>query len=393
MTSIFPIDPTRPSRGSGGFIALLALLLSGPALAQMQPTSMSHYTLLKQALGRYQGLATDPGLTRLPPLPARSVKPGEAYAGSQALRRLLVTVGDMPASAPQGTPGVLDDALALGLRNFQRRHGLAVDGVLGRGTWAALVTPLTRRVQQIEHTLKRWEQLPANPGPRTLFINIPPFRLIGLRTPQDTEAQMLRMDVVVGRNEDRLRTPTMVTELTDVIFHPYWDVPTSILRTELLPQIRKDPKYLEANHLEIVAAGSVVPGDAAGIELLATGKARLRQQPGADNALGRVKFVLSNDMSIYLHDTPATALFARARRAFSHGCVRVSDPAALAQFALQDVPAWSPERIEEMMGGEQTLRVHLPAPIRVYFVYGTALALEDGEVRFYDDVYGLDGPG
>lgn len=393
MTSIFPIDPTRPSRRRGGFIALLALLLSGPALAQMQPTSMSHYTLLKQALGRYQELAADPGLTRLPPLPARSVKPGEAYAGSQALRRLLVTVGDMPATAPQGAPGVLDDALALGLRNFQRRHGLAVDGVLGRGTWAALVTPLTRRVQQIEHTLKRWEQLPANPGPRTLFINIPQFRLIGLRTPQDTEAQMLRMDVVVGRNENRLRTPTMVTELTDVIFHPYWDVPASILRNELLPQIRKDPKYLEANHLEIVAAGSVVPGDAAGIELLAAGKARLRQQPGADNALGRVKFVLSNDMSIYLHDTPATALFARARRAFSHGCVRVSDPAALAQFALQDVPAWSPERIEEMMGGEQTLRVHLPAPIRVYFVYGTALALEDGEVRFYDDVYGLDGPG
>jgi murein L,D-transpeptidase YcbB/YkuD len=374
-------------------MALLALLLAGPALAQMQPTSMPHYQLLKQALGRYQGLAADKGLPRLPPLPARSVKPGEAYAGSEALRRLLVTVGDMPQTAPQGAPGVLDDTLAQGLRNFQRRHGLTVDGVLGRGTWAALVTPLSRRVQQIEHTLKRWEQLPANPGPRTLFINIPQFRLIGLRTAQDTEAQMLRMDVVVGRNEDRLRTPTMVTELTDVIFHPYWDVPASILRNELLPQIRKDPKYLESNHLEIVAAGSVVPGDAAGIELLATGKARLRQRPGADNALGRVKFVLSNDMSIYLHDTPATALFARAQRAFSHGCVRVADPAALAQFALQDVPAWSPARIEEMMGGEQTLRVHLPAPIRVYFVYGTALALEDGEVRFYDDVYGLDGPG
>jgi L,D-transpeptidase YcbB len=374
-------------------MAVLALLLAGPAMAQMLPTSMPHYPLLKQALGRYQALAADPGLTRLPPLPARSVKPGDAYAGSEALRRLLVTVGDMPESAPHPAPGVLDEALAQGLRNFQRRHGLAVDGVLGRATWAALVTPLTHRVRQIEHTLQRWEGLPANPGPHTLFINIPQFRLIGLRTPQDTEAQMLRMDVVVGRNEDRLRTPTMVTELTDVIFHPYWDVPASILRKELLPLIRKDATYLAANHLEIVAAGSVVPADAAGVDLLAAGKARLRQRPGADNALGRVKFVLSNDMSIYLHDTPATALFARARRAFSHGCVRVSDPAALAQFALQDVATWSPARIEAAMGGEATLRVHLPSPIRVYFVYGTALALEDGEVRFYDDVYGLDGPG
>jgi L,D-transpeptidase YcbB len=372
---------------------LLALLLAGPALSQMLPTSMPHYQLLKQALGRYQALAADPGVSRLPPLPAGSVKPGDSYAGSESLRRLLVTLGDMPDSAATPVPGVLDDSLVGGLRNFQRRHGLTVDGVLGRSTWTALVTPLSRRVQQIEHTLRRWEELPANPGSRTLFINIPQFRLIGLRTAQDTEAQMLRMDVVVGRNEKRLRTPTMVTELTDVIFHPYWDVPSSILHNELLPQIRKNPKYLEANHLEIVAAGSVVPGDAAGIELLASGKARLRQQPGADNALGRVKFVLRNDMSIYLHDTPATALFARARRAFSHGCVRVSDPAALAQFALQDVADWTPERIEQQLGGEDSLRVHLPAPIRVYIVYGTALALEDGEVRFYDDVYGLDGPG
>jgi murein L,D-transpeptidase YcbB/YkuD len=108
--------------------------------------------------------------------------------------------------------------------------------------------------------------------------------------------------------------------------------------------------------------------------------------------LGRVKFVLSDDMAIYLHDTPSTALFARPRRAFSHGCIRVADPVALAQFALQDDPAWPPERIQATIDGDETLRVKLPAPIRVYVVYGTALALENGEVRFYDDVYGLDVP-
>jgi murein L,D-transpeptidase YcbB/YkuD len=288
---------------------------------------------------------------------------------------------------------VLDGPLADALRNFQRRHGLMDDGVLGPATWRALTTPLSQRVQQIERTLQRWEQLPANPGTRTLFINIPQFRLIGLHSAEDTEAQMLRMDVVVGRNESRLRTPTMVTDLTDVVFHPYWEVPASITRRELLPLIRSDPMYLQSHHMEIVAvSGSLLAADADGLAALASGRARLRQRPGPDNALGRVKFVLSDDMAIYLHDTPSTALFARPRRAFSHGCIRVADPVALAQFALQDDPAWPPERIQATIDGDETLRVKLPAPIRVYVVYGTALALENGEVRFYDDVYGLDVP-
>ncbi|HMA11411.1 MAG TPA: L,D-transpeptidase family protein [Steroidobacteraceae bacterium] len=375
-------------------MALLALVVTAPTLAQMLPTSMPHYRLLQQALTRYRTLAADPTLTRLPPLPARSVKPGEAYAGGEALRRLLRTTGDLTDATPPGSPAVLDAALVAALRHFQRRHGLTEDGVLGRATWRALTTPLAQRVKQIERTLQRWEQLPPSPGTRTIFINIPQFRLIGLHSAQDTEAQMLRMNVVVGRNERRLRTPSMVTELTDVIFHPYWDVPRSILRNELLPLIRRNPGYIESNNMEIVGAnGALLAADGAGLAALAEGRARLRQRPGPDNALGRVKFVLANDMAIYLHDTPATALFERARRTFSHGCVRVADPLGLAQFALQDAPAWPLERIQEMLDGGETLRVRLPAPIRVYIVYGTALALESGEVRFYDDVYGLDGPG
>jgi murein L,D-transpeptidase YcbB/YkuD len=375
------------------WLVLPALLIAAPAVAQMSPTSMPHYRLLQQALVRYRALATDTTLTQLPPPTTRSIRPGEPYAGSEKLRALLAAVGDITQPAAAEMPGVLDAQLSSALRNFQRRHGMTEDGVLGPATYRALTTPLAQRVKQIERTLLRWEQLPANPGPRTLFINIPQFRLIGLHSAQDTESQMLRMDVVVGRNEKRLRTPTLVTELTDVIFHPYWDVPSSILRNELLPQIRANPKYLENNHMEIVgASGSLLAADDAGIAALASGKARVRQRPGPDNALGRVKFILNNELSIYLHDTPATALFARPRRAFSHGCVRVADPPALARFALQDEPAWPPERIQAMLESDQTLRVKLARPIRVYMVYGTALALENGEVRFYDDVYGLDKP-
>jgi L,D-transpeptidase YcbB len=376
------------------WVALLGLLFAAPLAAQLVPTQLPHYALLQQALTRYRDLAADPTLTQLPPLPARSVRAGETYAGSEALRRLLRATGDLADPGPPIQPDVLDEPLASALRQFQRRHGLAVDGVLGRATLRALTTPLARRVQQIERTLQRWEALPPNPGSRTLFINIPQFQLIGLNSARDTEAQMLTMAVVVGRNEKRLRTPTMVTELTDVIFHPFWDVPSSITRNELLPLIRRSPSYVRDNHMEIVSAnGSLLAADEAGLQALAAGSARLRQRPGPDNALGRVKFVLSNDRAVYLHDTPAKSLFDLPRRAFSHGCVRVADPQALARFALQDEAAWPAERIDGLMNGTETLRVKLLHPIRVYFVYGTALALECGEVHFYDDVYGLDGPG
>jgi L,D-transpeptidase YcbB len=266
----FPISFRLSRARRGPAVAALLALFLAPAFAQMLPTSMPHYTLLQQALARYRILAADPTLTQLPALPARSVKPGEPYPGGVALRRLLTAMGDLSPSAPSSNPVVLDGPLVEALRHFQHRHGLTIDGVIGRATFRALTTPLAQRVRQIERTLHRWEQLPANPGSRTLFINIPQFRLIGLHSAQDTEAQMLRMDVVVGRDEERLRTPTMVTELTDVIFHPYWDVPASILRKELLPQVRANPKYLEANNLEIVSrGGAVLAGDDAGIEALA----------------------------------------------------------------------------------------------------------------------------
>lgn len=373
-------------------LALLALACAEPALAQMSPTSIPHYQLLQQALVRYRALAANPAVsTQLPPLNVRSIRMGEPYSGSEQLRALLTALGDLRQPLSPAQPGILDAQLTAALVNFQRRHGMTEDGVLGPTTYRALTTPLSQRVKQIERTLQRWGQLPPNPGPRTLFINIPQFRLMGLHTPQDTESQMLRMSVVVGRTEKRLRTPSMVTRLTDVVFHPYWDVPSSILRNELLPQIRANPAYLEKNHMEIVGpSGSLLAADAAGIAALAAGKARVRQRPGPDNALGRVKFILDNEYSVYLHDTPATELFAQARRTFSHGCVRVADPPALARFALQDEPAWSPERIRAMLDSDQTLRVKLARPIQVYVVYGTALALESGEVRFFEDVYGLD---
>jgi murein L,D-transpeptidase YcbB/YkuD len=352
---------------------------------------MRHFLLLEQALPRYQQLASQPGLTQLPALPGRSIKPGEPWSGSQALRRLLVAVGDLPAAAGAAPGSTLDEDLVAGIRHFQERHGLAADGVLGQRTLRALTTPLSQRVHQIERTLQRWRELPANPYRRAIFVNIPRFRLYGIDAMQDSEASMLQIDVVVGKAIEDLRTPTFVADLTHLIFRPYWEVPRTITLKELLPAARANPAYLSGHHYELVSpTGAVVPEDSASLAALAAGALRVRQRPGDDNALGAVKFLMPNPHDVYLHDTPARALFSQVTRAYSHGCVRVGDPVALAEFVLGDETGWTRERILQAMQGTEPLRVNLGEPIRVYFVYGTAIAREDGSVLFLEDLYGLE---
>jgi murein L,D-transpeptidase YcbB/YkuD len=250
------------------------------------------------------------------------------------------------------------------------------------------------KVRKIELTLERWRWLPTFQTP-PIIVNIPEFRLFAFRTTADRAADILQMDVIVGRTFPRTRTPVFVADMTSVIFRPYWDVPRSITLREELPKIRANPGYLAAQHLEIVRgatdSATPLPPTAASVQLLASGAARLRQRPGADNALGLIKFNLPNQYDVYLHSTPAQQLFLRQRRAFSHGCIRVSDPVALAGYVLRNTPGdWTPARIEAGMNGTQTRRVRLSRPIRVIILYGTVLAKEDGEVLFFNDLYGQD---
>jgi murein L,D-transpeptidase YcbB/YkuD len=251
------------------------------------------------------------------------------------------------------------------------------------------------QVRKIELTLERWRWLPAFGSP-PIIVNIPQFRLFAFRTTADRAAEILQMDVIVGRTFPRTRTPVFVADMTSVLFRPYWDVPRSITLREELPKIRAHSAYLAAQHLEIVRGASddtatSLPLSAASIQLLASGGARLRQRPGPDNALGLIKFDLPNRYDVYLHSTPAQQLFLRQRRAFSHGCIRVSDPIALATYVLRDTPGdWTRARIDAAMNGTRTLRVRLGRPIRVIILYGTVLAKEDGEVLFFDDLYRQD---
>ncbi|MGD9878503.1 MAG: murein L,D-transpeptidase [Reyranella sp.] len=353
-----------------------------------------HYRRLKAILPRLRQLAADPELTRLPPLPAEVVRAGGSYVGAPALRVLLRALGDLASDDRTGGSLIFDQELSAAVARFQRRHGLQADGTLGPATYKSLTTPLSRRVRQVELTLERWRWLPRFERP-PIIVNIPQFRLFALRTTDDAESDVLQMDVIVGQTFARMRTPIFAADMSYVVFRPYWDVPYSITTRELLPQIRANPNFLAARHLEIVRgasdAASPLPATSENLAALASGKLRLRQLPGADNALGLVKFMLPNRYNVYLHSTPTPDLFKEARRAFSHGCIRVSDPVALAQFVLRDTPGnWTPDRIAALMQGPATRRVSLSESIPVMILYATAAADEGGQAYFFEDLYGHD---
>jgi len=179
-----------------------------------------------------------------------------------------------------------------------------------------------------------------------------------------------------------------------VIFRPYWEVPYSITKNEMIPHIVRDPGYLAQKGFEVVdgkqnliSGGAVAPEV---LEQLRAGKLFIRQKPGPNNALGSVKFVFPNSYNVYMHDTPATEFFAKSRRDFSHGCIRLEKPADLAAWVLRDNPGWTPERIHEAMNGDKPQQVNLAHPIPVLILYATVIVLEDGVVHFYDDIYGHD---
>jgi len=302
---------------SGALLEQIASRGTDGAFEKIEPP-FQHYRTLKNILVEYRRLAAQRPMNALPSFAGKSIKAGESYVGAPALRTLLVALGDLPVEAKAADDVLLlDTALVAALKSFQFRHGLEQDGALGRGTYAALIRPLADRVREIELTLERFRWLPALNAP-TIIVNIPQFRLFAFDSTGDHEAQMLTMNVIVGKTFPANRTPVFAGDMKYLIFRPYWDVPFSITKKELLPHIRRDPAYMAAENLEIVNSQSdravVVDPTPENLDLLESGKYRLRQRPGEDNSLGLVKFMLPNHYNVYLHSTPAKQLFQQSAR-------------------------------------------------------------------------------
>ena len=330
------------------------------ALAQVRPAH-PQYAALSDALVRYRQIASSGGWAELPA--KMSLKAGKPSPDVAALRARLQASGDFTGAA---AGDVFDKPLADAVKVFERRHGLVPDGIVDKDTLAALNVPVEERVRQIELNLERWRWQGWTPSSRAILVNIPTFELHAY----EQGDEVLTMRVVTGKGDSP--TPVFAEEMQHVVFSPHWNVPPNILETEILPALRRNPGYLARNNMEMVRGEG--------------GHLSVRQKPGPKNSLGLVKFLFPNPYHVYLHDTPADSLFARSRRAFSHGCVRLEKPEELARFVLRGTE-WSDDAIAAAMRSREERYVTLKDNIPVTIAYFTTWVDADGTVRFGPDVY------
>ena len=356
-------------------------------VARVEPV-FPQYDRMQMVLADYRSLAGHD----LPPVPETgTVHPGDEYAGTNELRTLLVALGDLPITAePAGSS--YDGGLVEGVKRFQARHGLAVDGTIGKATYAELNTPIPDRVHQIELALERLRWLPDVFDQPTAVVNVPAFELWALDPTHPGDRIALEMRVVVGKAVSK-QTPAFRGDMRYVVMSPYWNVPYSIAVNEILPALKNDPGYLDSHNMEVVRdfswESTALPVTAENVDAIRSGRLNIRQRPGGRNSLGPAKFIFPNAEAIYLHGTPANQLFARTRRDFSHGCIRLEDPLAMAEWVLRDQEEWTSERIEETMHAGSPTRADLTTPLPVIIFYTTVMADEE-QPHFYDDIYGHD---
>jgi murein L,D-transpeptidase YcbB/YkuD len=359
-------------------------------LAEIGPP-FAGYRRTLGALQLYLQLARQDDGEKLP-VSKLPIAPGTPYDGVPRLTRLLRLLGDLPAdTAVAADSNLYQGALVDAVKRFQGRHGLKPDGRLDAQTLANLNTPLSQRVDQLRLMLERWHWLPDRFNEPPIVVNIPEFRL---RAYDSSQNPVLTMNVIVGK-AFRHKTPVFEKDMRYVVFRPYWNVPPSIQRSEIVPAVEKDRDYIAKKGFEVVTqGGQVVTSGAITDEVLAqlrSGKLAVRQKPGPTNALGLVKLMFPNEYNVYLHSTPAPQLFSQTRRDFSHGCIRVEKPAELAAWVLRDKSDWSLERAQAAMkSGSDNAQVNLTSPIPVLILYGTAGVDPEGTVRFFDDIYGYD---
>lgn len=390
-------DPLRrasvPSRQLPFGIGVALLLAAGPTL-HGQPSMARAATeiqnaeaqRLESALARYRQIGTRDDWGVIPDGP--TLREGDTNARvSHLRRRLAFEDGGAATESLQ-----FDASLAGAVRHFQERHGLEVDGVVGKHTLAALNVSVAQRIRQLELNLQRLlAQVQPKPVPR-IEVNIAEqmLRYYG------TNGDVMMMRTIVGRRD--WQTPVFEAELVAVTFAPYWNVPARIAALEVLPAIRRDPAYIRRNDMEVVTVGTPARTvDPSAIDWsrvsTSTFPYRIRQRPGPQNPLGDVKFLLPNPYDVYLHDTPGKAAFARSSRALSHGCIRLERALDLARALLSGDPVAHPDSLSGIIHArrERTVRLHRSVPVMIRYI--TAWVDADGTVQFRDDIYGHDRRG
>ncbi len=284
-----------------------------------------------------------------------------------AIKKRLSITGDMQTN---DTTSTFDSALAIGVRNFQASLGYTPTGVVNDSLIKDMNVSAEARLQQILINLNRMQWMPSQDSGKLILCNIPEYKLYVY----ENGKTVLQMNTVVGK--DGHNTVIFTGNLSEIVFSPYWNIPPSIIKKEILPKMKANKNYLKENHMEITGQSDGLPV--------------VRQLPGPKNSLGRVKFLFPNDFNIYFHDTPEKSLFQKDKRAYSHGCIRLSEPVQMAEYLLKDDKAWTPEKITAAMNSGKESHVELKKSVPVLITYYTSWVDDFGRLNFRDDIYGHD---
>jgi murein L,D-transpeptidase YcbB/YkuD len=345
------------------------------------------YVRLREKLIKYLAIAESGGWLQVPDGP--KLLKGSGGKRVAILRQRLIASGDL-ASMAQESPVIFDHDVETAVRKFQKRHGLKDDGRVGKSTLKVINVPLETRIRQIALNMDRLRWLSSDMGQNYIFVNIADFSLEVM----EDEQPVMSMRIIAGKDEQR--SCVLSAKMTYLELNPFWRVPDSIATKEILPQIKKYPGYLAQKTIKVFKDWS---DNAKEIDPMLVNWSRVRasnlgykfrQEPGPLNPLGRIKFIFPNECEIYLHDTPTRHLFGRARRDFSHGCIRVEKPVELATYLLRNKETWIQKKIlAEIKKGKRQV-VMLPEPVNVHIFYGTVWVDREGVLQFRNDIYHAD---
>jgi len=323
------------------------------------------YKLLKDQLGKYVAIAKRGGWPQVT-APAKELKKGISSPAVIQLKKRLQITGDMAAD----TTPVFNDAVEAGIKNNQSRFGYSPTGIITDALIKDMNVPVLERIKQILLNMGRMQWMINEPKGQMIVVNIPEFIL----HVKDGPKKVFDMNVVVGKEGHN--TMMFTGNLNQVVFSPYWNIPPSIVRKEIMPAMERNPNYLASQNMEITGNEGGLPD--------------IRQLPGAKNSLGRVKFLFPNSFNIYFHDTPAKSLFEKDKRAYSHGCIRLSNPVKMANYLLKDDPQWPADKIDDAMNSGSEKYVKLKNAVPVLITYYTAWVDDIGALHFAEDIYGHD---
>ena len=354
-------------RNKKDYRVLLDSMISSTIENRFEEPLNPYYISLKKKLLDYKKIEQS-GQYPISTFNKTCLKLGDTHSGIVNLKKQLYLLGDMTS---QDNTHTFNLNFESGVKSFQNRMGLNATGIIDKNTLTQLNTPIADRIKQIMINLERLRWVPTVLPSDYLLVNIPEFRLHVF----EKGKQIFEMNVIVGKTMNK--TVIFEGKVSSIVLNPYWNIPSSIVKKEILAHIRRDPKYLSKNNMEAIRDGS-------------SGSIGYRQKPGPRNALGRMKFLFPNHYSIYLHDAPAKSLFEANTRAFSHGCIRLADARKLALYILNKQEPWSDARLDDVLRTNEEKHIPIAPPVPVFIAYFTTWVDHKGVIHFRNDIYGLD---